>query len=97
MLSNSGCQSWQNRGVQDFLKLLADALLYRHHPGLVCRLGNQPSRIGITTDVKGVETQKRLKHLSSSLDRRKDNVTSTTESDISHAFHAAQAAMHQLG
>lgn len=90
MLRDSGCQSWQNGGVQNFVKLLADALLYRHHPCFECSLGNQPSWVGIATDVKGVEPLKRLKDLGSSLQCGKGTVTSNVSC-------AHQAALHELG
>lgn len=70
MLSNSSCQSWQNIGVQDFLKLLADTPLYWHHSRFKCGFGNMPSWVGIITDVKGAEVIKWLKYLSSSLKRQ---------------------------
>lgn len=67
MLSHSSCQSWQDVGVQDFLKLLADALLYWHHSCFKRGFGDNPCWIGVITDVEGAEVPKWLKHLSSSL------------------------------
>ena len=90
MLSNSGCQSWKDGGIQDFVKLLADALLYWHHPCFKCSFGNQPCWVGIAADVKGVEVPKRLKYLGSSLKRRNNKVRSRSSG-------AAQAALHELG